>query len=359
MARALRLAMRGLNTTRPNPRVGCVIVKDGAIVGEGFHARAGGPHAEVVALAAAGAAANGATVYVTLEPCCHYGRTPPCAHALVAANVARVVYAVQDPNPRVAGGGAAHLAAAGIAIAGGLLSTEATASNRGFFMRQHHQRPWVQVKLAMSLDGKIALADGRSQWITGSAARADVQRLRAAAGAILTGSGTVLVDDPRLNVRDPRFEVGATPPPRLILDTELRTPPEARLFTVPGEIRLFTAHVPGSRWDTLVARGAIIEELPRGHTHGLDLAALMARLHTLEVNELLVEAGPTLVGALLDLGCVDELVLYVAPVLLGAAARAAFTLVEPLSLDLATRFRVVQATTVGIDQRLILQPLAA
>jgi diaminohydroxyphosphoribosylaminopyrimidine deaminase / 5-amino-6-(5-phosphoribosylamino)uracil reductase len=357
MARALRLAAQGLYTTRPNPRVGCVIEKDGMIVGEGYHARAGGVHAEIAALAQAGVAAAGATVYVTLEPCCHHGRTPPCAEALIAAKVARVVCAVRDPNPR-AGGGTTHLTAVGIAVQDGLMSAEAITLNRGFFARQQRRRPWVQVKLAMSLDGKIALSDGRSQWITSTAARADVQRLRAMSGAILTGSGTILADDPRLDVRDPRFDVGDRPPSRLVLDTDLRLSAAARLFTIPGEVRVFTANPSQPVSAPLVARGAMIEPLGRGR-RGLDLVALFARLVELEINDVLVEAGPTLVAALLDGGFVDELVLYVAPVILGASARAAFGSAEPTTLELATRFELLETARVGTDLRMILRPRAA
>ncbi|MGH8597739.1 MAG: bifunctional diaminohydroxyphosphoribosylaminopyrimidine deaminase/5-amino-6-(5-phosphoribosylamino)uracil reductase RibD [Gammaproteobacteria bacterium] len=358
MAHALRLAERGLYTTRPNPRVGCVIVNDDHVVGEGFHRRAGGPHAEVIALNAAGAAARGATVYVTLEPCCHHGRTPPCTDALIAAGVARVIYALQDPSP-CAGGGAARLQAAGIMTGVGLLSVQATALNRGFFARLARGRPWVQVKIALSLDGKIALANGQSQWITGTAARADGQRLRARASAILTGSGTVLTDDPRLNVRDPRFDVGDRPPPRIILDTHLRTPPSARLFEVAGEVRIFTAVANGEERAKLEARGAIIETVPRSATRSLDLDAVMTRLVGLEINDLLVEAGPTLVNRLLHAGYVDELVLYIAPVILGRDARAAFEGPVLQDLDLAPRFRVVETVRVGEDQRLTLRPGAA
>lgn len=359
MAHALRLASRGLYTTRPNPRVGCVVTKGGEIVGEGFHARAGEAHAEVMALAEAGERAAGATVYVTLEPCCHYGRTPPCVDALIAAQVARVIYAVQDPNPRVAGGGVARLASAGIAVGGGLLSAESIALNSGFFSRLQRGRSWVQVKIAMSLDAKIALADGSSQWITGPAARADVQRLRAAAGALLTGSGTILADNPRLNVRDPRFDVGGCPPPRIVLDSDLRTPSDARLFTVPGEVRIFTGGIAQPTRDALIARGAIVEQIARDPVRGLDLETLFKRLAELEINDVLVEAGPTLVSALLDRGYVDELVLYVAPIILGGSARAAFVSAGPASLEFATRFSIIEATRVGPDQRIVLRPAAA
>ncbi len=356
MARALKLARRGLYTTRPNPRVGCVIVKDGAVVGEGFHYRAGEAHAEVEALRAAGNAAAGATVYVTLEPCNHQGRTPPCSEALIAARVTRVVYAVADPHC-TARGGAAKLAAAGIAVDCGALSVEARALNRGFFLRCERARPFVTVKIGMSLDAKIALADGQSQWITSEESRADVQRLRASAGAILTGSGTVLADDPALNVRDPRFDIAGRPPPRVVIDRRLRTPPSARLFDVPGEVRIFTANTDPALSHALSKRGATIE--PLTNAGGGELSAVLTRLHELEVNEVLIEAGPTLVGSLLDAGLVDELVLYIAPVLLGPTARAAFLWPALTTLANAPRFRTLESVAIGPDRRLTLAPAVA
>jgi len=354
MAHALRLARRGMYSTRPNPRVGCVLVKEGAVIGEGFHYRAGDAHAEVAALTAAGPAAAGATAYVTLEPCSHFGRTPPCTDALIAAGVARVVYAVDDPNPRVAGGGAARLEAGGISCTGGLLAEEARALNRGFFMRHTHARPFVTVKLGMSLDGKVALADGQSQWITGPEARADVQRLRAETGAIMTGSGTILADDPRLTVRDPRFDLGGRPPSRVVLDTQLRLSAVARVFDEPGEVRVFTAAaLTGTQADTLRTRGAILEAAPM-QAGRLDLAAVLHRLADLEVNEILVEAGPTLVAALMAAQLVDELVLYVAPLLLGAAARNAFAWPQLEQLAKAPRVIEREVVTVGADRRIVL-----
>jgi diaminohydroxyphosphoribosylaminopyrimidine deaminase / 5-amino-6-(5-phosphoribosylamino)uracil reductase len=351
MARALKLAARGLHTTDPNPRVGCVIASGETVLGEGWHELAGGPHAEVLALRAAGAAARGATAYVTLEPCSHHGRTPPCADALLAAGVGRVVFAVRDPNPRVNGGGAARLLAAGLEVQGGLLEAAARALNPGFFSRMERGRPWLRLKLAMSLDGRTALATGESRWITGAAARADVQRLRARAGAILTGSGTVLADDPRLDVRLP----GVTRQPlRVVLDTSLVIPPRARLLEPPGEVLLFTA-APVAAAGALAARGVRVETLPRAPA-GLDLAAVLARLAALEVNELHVECGPRLAGALLTAGLVDELVTYVAPALLGPAARPLVDL-PPLA-DLAQRleFAIHDVRRLGPDLRLELRP---
>ncbi len=355
MAQALRLARRGLYSTRPNPRVGCVIVNDGRVVSEGFHYRAGEAHAEVAALSAAGLAATGATAYVTLEPCSHFGRTPPCAEALINARIGRVVYAVRDPNPRVAGGGEARLNAAGIACASGLLASEARELNRGFFMRYEQGRPFVSVKLGMSLDGKVALANGQSQWITGPDARADVQRLRAQADAILTGSGTLLADNPQLNVRDPQFDLGERPPARVIIDSRLRSPLAARVFKVPGEVRIFTTRTSTcAEALQLRAQGAIIETI--GSTAaGVALKEVLRRLGELEINEVLVEAGPTLVGSLLATGEVDELVLYVAPVLLGAQARNAFNWPDPATLAEAPRLLLKETVRIGADQRMTLR----
>jgi diaminohydroxyphosphoribosylaminopyrimidine deaminase/5-amino-6-(5-phosphoribosylamino)uracil reductase len=363
MQRALELAARGLAGTHPNPRVGCVIARSGRIVAEGWHARAGEAHAEVVALTAAAAGAAGATVYVTLEPCNHQGRTPPCVDALLAARVARVVYAVADPNPRVAGGGAARLEAAGVSVAAGLMAAEAEYLNAGFLKRMRTGRPWVRVKLAMSLDGRTALASGASRWVSGEAARADVQQWRARSAAILTGVGTVLADDPRLDVRLADATEEAPRPLRVVLDSTLRTPPEARLFTVPGEVLIITALSVGDpRWEprcaVLAARGAHIETLPASHAR-VPLSAVLERLGELEINELQVEAGPTLAGELLRQGLCDELLLYVAPKFLGPAARPLLALPEPASLEAALGLAIAEAIQVGDDLRVRLRPGAA
>lgn len=355
MARALRLARRGLYSTRPNPRVGCVIVKDGAVVGEGFHHDAGGPHAEVEALRAAGELAAGGTAYVTLEPCSHHGRTPPCAPALIQAAVARVVYAVQDPNPRVAGGGASWLREAGIAVTGGVLEHEARRLNRGFFSRFERGRPFVCLKLAMSLDGNVALAGGESQWITGPAARADVQRLRAESAGILTGIGTVLADDPRLDVRDPRYDLAGQPPQRIVLDTHLRMPVAARMLALPGVTRVFTARGRSGQAAALVAAGALVDEIDLSGDR-IHLPAAFARLAALEMNEILVEAGPALAGALVAAGLVDEYVLYLAPKLLGATARGAFALPPLPALAAAPDLQITEVMAVGPDLRLVARP---
>ena len=355
MARAVRLAARGLNTTDPNPRVGCVIARDDVVLGEGYHQRAGGPHAEVFALAAAGEQARGATAYVTLEPCSHHGRTPPCVDALVAAGVRRVVYAVGDPNPRVNGGGVARLREAGIQVEGGLLEASARALNPGFLSRMERGRPWVRVKLASSLDGRTALAGGESRWITGEVARADVQKLRARASALLTGAGTVLQDDPRLNVRLP----GATRQPlRVVLDPELETPPEARILVPPGEALVLTASGDAVRAGRLATAGARVETLPRGEG-GLDLQAVMARLAELEVNELHVECGATLAGALLRRGLVDEIVVYMAPTLLGDGARPLVSVGPLARMEDRPRLELLSVRRIGGDLRLVLRPSAA
>ncbi len=359
MARALQLARRGLYTTRPNPRVGCVIVRDGEIVGEGWHRRAGGPHAEVLALRAAGGRARGATVYVTLEPCSHHGRTPPCADALVAAGVARVVAALRDPNPQVAGGGLARLAAAGITVEEGLLADPARRLNAGFVKRMERGLPWVRVKLAASLDGRTALASGESQWITGPPARRDVQHWRARSDAILTGRGTVAHDDPSLNLRLTPAELGcdAPPPPplRVVLDSRLQTPPAARLFRLPGPVLLVhdKAVPPSARLRALP--GVDFLPVPRG-PDGLDLRAVLTGLARREVNEVQVEAGATLDGAPLAGGLVDELVLYLAPHLLGDGGRGLFHLPHLTTMADRIPLRIGDITAVGDDWRIIATP---
>jgi diaminohydroxyphosphoribosylaminopyrimidine deaminase/5-amino-6-(5-phosphoribosylamino)uracil reductase len=364
MQRALELAARGLTTTQPNPRVGCVIARKGRVLAEGWHQRAGESHAEVAALTSAGEKAAGATAYVTLEPCSHHGRTPPCVDALIAAKVARVVYAVTDPNPQVSGRGAARLKDAGIAVEAGLLADQAAELNAGFMKRMRTGRPWVRVKLAASLDGRTALANGESRWISGEAAREDVQRWRARSSAVLTGIGTVLADDPRLNVRLPEAAGGGQSQPlRVVLDSSLRTPPEARLFSVPGEVLIVTA-VPASDpdWEArcapLAAVGARIETLPAVGER-VPLAAVLDRLGELETNELQVEAGPTLAGELLRQELADELLLYVAPKLLGPSARPLLAFPELAGLDAAPTFAIAEVAQVGDDLRLRLKPRTA
>ncbi|WP_132144675.1 bifunctional diaminohydroxyphosphoribosylaminopyrimidine deaminase/5-amino-6-(5-phosphoribosylamino)uracil reductase RibD [Luteibacter rhizovicinus] len=353
MAHALRLAAKGLYTTQPNPRVGCVIARGDTVLGTGWHPRAGQPHAEVFALREAGESARGATAYVTLEPCAHHGRTPPCADALIAAGVGRVVVAVEDPFPKVDGAGIAKLRDAGIDVQVGLMHEAARDLNIGFFSRIERQRPWVRVKLAMSLDGRTALANGESKWITGEAARADVQRLRARSSAILSASGTVLGDDPRLTVRLPGDEA-FVPPMRVIVDRLLRTPAGAHVLDDAAPTWLLhaadtpvPAHLKGVRRDTIRTDG-----------DGLDLAAVMHWLARHDVNEVHVEAGPTLCGALLAAGLADELVIYIAPILLGHTGRPLLNL-PPLD-DMTTRWklRTMDRRQVGDDMRLTLRPAA-
>lgn len=357
MTRALELARRGMNTTDPNPRVGCVLVNAGQVVGEGWHARAGGPHAEIVALDAAGDDARGATVYVTLEPCVHHGRTGPCTRKLIDAGVGSVVAAMRDPNPAVSGKGFDALRAAGIEVTEGLLYEEAAAINPGFISRMTTGRPFVRLKLAMSLDGRTALASGQSRWITGQDARDDVQHLRARSSAILTGVGTVLADDPRLNVRlHPEGPAGGDirQPMRVIVDSHLRTPPTSKLFSAGGPVLIATLNSGTALADDLRRAGAELLELPASGNR-VSLGRLMAHLAERSVNELHAECGPTLAGALIDERLVDELVIYVAPAILGSEARplASIRPVSGMQNRLALEFEDVRM--VGADIRLRLR----
>jgi diaminohydroxyphosphoribosylaminopyrimidine deaminase / 5-amino-6-(5-phosphoribosylamino)uracil reductase len=356
MARALRLAERGLYTTQPNPRVGCVIAHADEVVGEGWHQRAGEPHAEVYALRESGERARGATAYVTLEPCAHHGRTPPCADALIAAGVARVVAACTDPNPKVAGGGLRRLMDAGIDMQTGLMHEAAHELNRGFFSRIERRRPWLRVKLAMSLDGRTALANGESKWITGEAAREDVQRWRARSSAIMAGSGTVLADNPRLTVRFISLSpdnVGGEgfSPMRIVLDRDLQTPPHAHVLD--GSAPTLIVHAP----DAKARAGFEHVECIAVETHDdhLDLHAVLRELAARGVNELQVEAGATLCGALFQSGFVDELLLYISPVLLGDQARPLLGLPSIADMAAGRRLRIVDQRKVGDDLRLLLR----
>lgn len=351
LRRALQLAAHGLYTTHPNPRVGCVLVRDGRIVGEGWHRRAGEPHAEVHALAAAGAAARGATAYVSLEPCAHHGRTPPCADALIAAGVSRVVAAMADPFPRVDGAGFARLREAGIAVECGLLEDAARELNAGFLSRVQRHRPWIRVKLGVSLDGRTALADGRSQWITSVAARADVQQWRARSSAILTGIGSVLADDPRLTVRLPDIDHGT--PERIVLDSNWRLPADARLLAEPGAILVVTGPNAAERPEFGERVERIAVPAPSGR---LNLARLVYALAERGHNEVLVEAGATLAGAFIAAGLVDELIWYLAPKLLGDSARPALALPAPSELSDALTWQWHGIERIGEDLRLILRP---
>ncbi|WP_163143963.1 bifunctional diaminohydroxyphosphoribosylaminopyrimidine deaminase/5-amino-6-(5-phosphoribosylamino)uracil reductase RibD, partial [Arhodomonas sp. KWT] len=305
MARAIRLARRGLYTTDPNPRVGCVIARAGEIVGEGWHERAGEPHAEVHALRAAGAAARGATAYVTLEPCAHHGRTPPCADALAEAGVARVVAAGTDPNPVVAGGGLERLRLAGVETAAGLMAEQARGLNPGFLRRMAEGMPWVRVKLAASLDGRTAMASGESRWITGAPARRDVHRWRARSSAMLTGIGTVLADDPALTVRD--VDAPVMQPARYVIDPSLRLPEGARLVADGGGVTVFCSWPDDARVASLEAAGVRVVPLPPDPQGRPVLTAVLAAMARDGVNEVMVEAGPTLAGAVVAAGLADEL----------------------------------------------------
>lgn len=355
MREALALAAQAIGLSEPNPRVGCVITDaTGRVLGRGFTQEAGGPHAEVMALrdaTAQGHDVKGATAYVTLEPCSHHGRTPPCCDALVAAGLGRVVAAAQDPNPLVAGNGSARLRAAGIGVTTGLLAEESRELNIGFFSRMLRKRPWVRLKTAISLDGRTALENGRSQWITGEPARIDGHAFRKRAGAILTGVGTVLEDDPRLDVR-----LVDTPrqPLRVIVDSRLDTPPSARMLLPPGPVLLYAAGHDRAREDALKARGAEIAFAP-GPSGKVDLPSMLTDLAQRGVNELHVEAGHKLSGSFVREGLVDELLVYQAPKLLGLGqGLASFGPIDDLADALALRF--VSVERLGDDLRLLLRP---
>ena len=351
MARALQLAELGLWTTSPNPRVGCVLVQAGEIVGEGWHEKAGEPHAEVHALRAAGDKAHRATAYVTLEPCSHTGRTPPCAEALIAAGVSRVVAAMTDPNPLVAGKGLAMLRAAGIETASGLLENEARELNIGFVSRMTRGRPWLRLKAAASLDGKTALNNGVSQWITGPEARRDGQRWRARACAILTGIGTVRDDDPQLNVRD--LETSRQPL-RVVVDSRLETPLTARILQG-GPVLIAGAIENAEKSALLRSTGAEVLILPNA-AGKVELKNLLEALARRGINEVHAEAGFKLNGSLMREGLVDELLLYLAPCLIGHAASGLFNLPELATLDGKRHLQIRDFRQIGEDIRLIARP---
>ncbi|WP_028536966.1 bifunctional diaminohydroxyphosphoribosylaminopyrimidine deaminase/5-amino-6-(5-phosphoribosylamino)uracil reductase RibD [Paludibacterium yongneupense] len=355
MQRALRLAAGASVRAAPNPGVGCVLVRDGRILGEGATLEAGSDHAEIQALKAAVAAGEdvaGATAYVTLEPCSHHGRTPPCADALIRHGIARVVAALRDPFPAVAGQGLERLRAAGVEVSCGVLESEAREVQRGFLSRIERGRPWVTLKAAASLDGATALRNGASQWITGPDARRDVHRLRARCDAILTGSGTVLADDPQLTVRDTPV---ARQPLRIVLDSGLRTSADSRIYQG-GNTLLVSCLDDEERLRPYRAGGGETLCLPSAVDGRVDLAALLAALGARGVNQLMVEAGAVLSGALLGAGLVDELILYLAPSFLGASARGLFAWPELCSLDARIRFDIAETRKVGADLRLTLRP---
>lgn len=346
MARALQLARNGMFTAHPNPRVGCVLARDGRIIGEGWHARAGGDHAEIAALKNC-ADARGATAYVTLEPCSHHGKTPPCADALIEAGIARVVAAMQDPNPLVAGNGLARLRAAGIATECGILEDDARRLNPGFIKRMTEGRPFIRSKLAMSLDGRTALASGESKWITSHAARQDVHRLRAQSAAILTGIDTVLADDPALTAR---IDEDLLQPLRIVLDSRLRMPANAQLAKLPGRSLILTCGEDRHKIAALEDAGFEIHRLPQKNGR-IDLNAVTAFLAGQQINELLVEAGPTLNGALLAENLVDEWIVYMAPCVLGDRGRGLFALNVDTMAD-KKMLKLIDARQIGPDLKL-------
>jgi diaminohydroxyphosphoribosylaminopyrimidine deaminase / 5-amino-6-(5-phosphoribosylamino)uracil reductase len=355
MRRAIELAALGRHTTQPNPCVGCVIAQGERIVGEGWHRKWGEPHAEVLALQAAGEAARGATVYVTLEPHSYQSRTPPCTAALIRAGVSRVVSGVLDANPKVSGDGIRQLQAAGIQADVGLLANEARELNLGFEKRMQTGLPRLVVKSAISLDGRIALANGASKWITGEAARADVQRLRSQMSAVMTGVDTVLADDPQLNVRDPAIDMAGRQPLRVVLDSKLRTPTGARMLALPGETLIFAGVPTALAAEPLRRAGAELVTVGLDRDGHVDLHSVLQELGRRLCNDVLVEAGPTLVGRILQLGLADELVVYIAPVLLGPDARPIANINALTQLNQAQRYTLHSHDRIGDDARLVLR----
>ncbi|HBC57070.1 MAG TPA: bifunctional diaminohydroxyphosphoribosylaminopyrimidine deaminase/5-amino-6-(5-phosphoribosylamino)uracil reductase RibD [Gammaproteobacteria bacterium] len=362
MSLTLSLASRGLYTTDPNPRVGCILVNGGSIVGQGWHQKPGGPHAEIMALEEAGEKANGAVCYVSLEPCCHQGKTPPCTDALIKAGVQRVVAAMTDPNPQVAGQGIEQLIQAGVPAVAGISAADAEALNIGFVTRMSLGRPYVRCKLAMSLDGRTALKSGESRWITSAEARQDVQRLRARSSAILTGIGTVLVDDPGLRVR--LEELGAYPaeevrqPLRVVVDTHLSLPEDANVLKSPGSCLIATTRSYDGYSKNLEDKGAEVLCLPQKGRHGgVDMLQLLQELGKREVNEVLLEAGATLAGHMLQQGLIDELVVYMAPKLMGDEAKGLFHLPGLETMDQICSLDIANVRHVGADLRITAHPI--
>jgi diaminohydroxyphosphoribosylaminopyrimidine deaminase/5-amino-6-(5-phosphoribosylamino)uracil reductase len=354
MARALQLAAKGINTSHPNPAVGCVIVNNGNIVGEGWHQSAGGPHAEVNALKSAGSAARGATMYVTLEPCCHQGKTPPCTRAIIKSGINRVVTALEDPNPLVNRAGISALQQAGIDVLCGVGQKQAKRINRGFLKRVTTGIPWVTLKIATSLDGKTAMNSGESQWITGSAARHDAHRLRASSSAILTGVGTVLRDDPSMTARSEGVQ---RQPHRIILDTNLSTPPEANIFKGEGKVLLLTSVIDEELippYDTRKTEVIGFDEV----SGRIDLHKVVKLLGKKEYNNILLEAGSRLSGSMLRAGLVDEIVVYMSPDLLGSDARDMFSIAGMQFLSDKIEFEFESIMAVGRDIKITLRPVS-
>lgn len=363
MARAIQLAKKGQYTTHPNPRVGCVIVKDDEIIGEGYHQKAGQSHAEINALRdVQNGDTKGATAYVTLEPCSHTGKTPPCANALIEAQISHVVIAMQDPNPVVAGQGIQRLRDAGIIVEVGVLEEQSRALNVGFIKRMEQGLPWVRIKLAMSLDGRTAMASGESQWITGAEARQDVQRLRARADAILTGSGTVMEDDPSLNVRITSEELNLNAgleyqqPLRVILDSTLRISAQAKTLKLDGETRIYTCVDNQEKSKVLEQKGANITVLKNNGDNKLPLKKVLQDLTKQQINEIHVEAGATMCGALLQENLVDEIIIYMAPIIMGSNARGLFNLSELEQMKDKIDLKIQDIRQVGDDFRLRIFP---
>ena len=354
MARAIQLAKNGRYTTDPNPRVGCVLVRDDVVIGEGWHVKAGLGHAEVEALKNV-LNARGATAYVTLEPCSHHGKTPPCCDALIKAGISRVVVAMQDPNPLVAGRGLAKLKAAGCEVSCGVLQEDAIALNRGFIKRMTENRPFVRSKLAMSLDGRTAMASGESKWITSAEARADVHRLRAESSAILTGINTVIADDPALNAR---VDFDVVQPIRIVLDSRLQMPVKAQMINLPGRTLILTCTQDEAKQQALQHAGFEIHKLENNSNGQLDLNEVMAFLATQQINEVLVEAGSILNGALLTENLIDELIVYMAPCILGDRGRGLFHLPDTMTMADKKVLKLLDVRQVGGDLRLTLEPQA-
>ena len=351
MGRALELAQRGHCTTMPNPAVGCVIVKDNKIIGEGWHQIAGEPHAEINALNDAGDRAEGATVYVTLEPCCHHGKTPPCSNALLEAKVSRVVAAMQDPNPDVAGKGMEQLQQAGIETSCGLMQQQAIRLNKGFCQRMKHGRPYVTSKLAMSVDGRTAMASGESKWITSADARKDVQALRRCSTAIMTGSGTIKHDDPQLSVRNDQGEPDARQPLKVVIDSELKLSPDARLFQDKGEKIIFTSNKTDRAGIFSNCNGVSVHAT-HGDSGKVSLTEVLQQLASLQINDVLLECGAELNGAMLQAGLIDELVIYMAPKLMGNNARALFNLPGLSNMSDNVELDIIDIRAVGQDWRI-------